>query len=360
MRRSLLPALVCALVAATPAAAITGGHEPTRPYPAMAALQQDGEFVCGASLIRPRWILTAAHCVLDESSEPLEPSRLSFLLGRSNLSSDEGEELQATRLIVHEKYGDPSESSHDIAVVELERDSAAAPIRIATPPERDLWAPGKEATAIGWGGQVYPGIGATDDLKEVQVPIVPDADCDQAYANGATGDFEAETMVCAGEEAGMKDTCQGDSGGPLMVPDAGGAMVLAGVVSWGFGCGFPTQYGVYARVGHNVLYDWITAKVGPPAAGAPSAPPVTTPDTAVPPRLRIAAVKHSGKRLKVSVRGTTLRIRARLLRRGVVVARASRTGAGRLTLRLPRGASGRFRLEVSARGATGAHRSVRL
>jgi secreted trypsin-like serine protease len=361
MRRSLLPALVCALAAAAPATAITGGHEPTRPYPAMAAVYQDGEFICGASLVRPRWILTAAHCSIDEAGEALAPDRLSFVLGRENLSSSEGEELQATRVVVHERYGEPSGSSHDIAVIELERDAAVTPIRIATPAERDLWAPGKEATAIGWGGQVYPGIGASDDLKEVQVPIVPDADCDQAYANGATGDFEAETMVCAGEETGMKDTCQGDSGGPLMVPDAGGAIVLAGVVSWGFGCGFPTQYGVYARIGHTVLYDWITAKVGPPPATAtPTPPPVTTPGPAVSPRLRIKAVKRAGKQLRVTVRGTTLRIRARLLRSGVVVARASRSGAGRLVLRLPRGASGRFRLEVSARGATGAHRAVRL
>jgi secreted trypsin-like serine protease len=360
MRRSLLPALVCALVAATPAAAIVGGQPADEgEYPATAVLEQNGEFICGSTLIRPRWILTAAHCVLGGDSEAVDPTSLNFVIGRTRRSGEGGEELQATRVIPHEKYGEPNESSHDIALVELERDAVTAPIRIATPAERGLWAPGKQATAAGWGGKAYPGVGTTDELQEVQVPIVPDADCDQAYANGVTGDFEAETMVCAGEAG--KDTCQGDSGGPLMVPDAGGAMVLTGVVSWGFGCGFPTQYGVYARVGDTVLYDWITGKVGPPpATGTPDPPPGTDPGTALPPRLRITAVKHSGKRLRVSVRGTTLRIRARLLRRGVVVARGSRSGAGQLALRLPRGASGRFRLEVRARGATGAHRSVRL
>jgi len=264
MLRALLLTLACTLAVAVPAVAIMNGHAPTRPYPAMAALQQNGDFVCGASLIRPRWILTAAHCAIGEDGKPLDPAVLSFVLGRTRLSADGGEELQATRVIVHEKYGEPSESSHDIALVELERDAAEAPIRLVTPEERDLWRPGKTATAIGWGGTFYPGIGGvntTDDLMEVQVPIVTDAECDQAYANGVTGDFDPGTMLCAGEQGGGEDTCSGDSGGPLMVPDATGAVVLAGVVSWGFGCGYPTQYGVYARIGDSTLHPWISARI---------------------------------------------------------------------------------------------------
>ncbi len=46
-----------------------------------------------------------------------------------------------------------------------------------------------------------------------------------------------------------------------MVPDATGALVQAGVVSWGFGCGYPTQYGVYARIGDDTLYNWITPRL---------------------------------------------------------------------------------------------------
>ena len=36
-----------------------------------------------------------------------------------------------------------------------------------------------------------------------------------------------------------------------MVPDASGTLVQVGVVSWGFRCGLPTQYGVYSRVGDD-------------------------------------------------------------------------------------------------------------
>ena len=41
---------------------------------------------------------------------------------------------------------------------------------------------------------------------------------------------------------------QGDSGGPLLVSDDEGRQVVAGVVSWGYGCARPGYYGVYAKV----------------------------------------------------------------------------------------------------------------
>merc|ERR1712179_533686 len=61
---------------------------------------------------------------------------------------------------------------------------------------------------------------------KVDVPVVSDDDCRGSYGQSEI----ADSMICAGLDAGGKDSCQGDSGGPFMCGSQ-----LSGVVSWDTG-----------------------------------------------------------------------------------------------------------------------------
>ena len=157
MRRSLLLALLTLLTIAAPAGAVpvVGCQETEREWPWMVYLNQgrqeieiDPSNYCGGSLIAPTWVMTAAHCITDEVVDPLITT---VVIGRHSQSNDEGERIQARRVVVHEEY--PSNGTPDVALIELERAPAAAvtPLQIAAPGEDALYAPGTMATVLGWG-----------------------------------------------------------------------------------------------------------------------------------------------------------------------------------------------------------------
>jgi secreted trypsin-like serine protease len=146
----------------------------------------------------------------------------------------------------------------------------------------------------GWGlteDRDQGGVLSTDHLRAVGLDLYSDSSCRSRFAAAGypSAGLDFTTEVCA--LAPGKDACNGDSGGPLMSIGSSGALTLVGVVSQGTGCGYPTQYGVYARVGEGPLRSWLDAvlpKPAPAAAPAASAAPAAAPKAKPKP-------KHRGK-----------------------------------------------------------------
>lgn len=383
-----LPLLLLLLTLAipAPASAIVGGETTQRDWPHMAAMEyrdDDGEWGlrCGSSLIRPDVILTAAHCVDAEDGGTIPADRFRFLLGTKKRSSG-GERIAAVKVLEDPQYDESDGMAGDVALIKLARPSTLGrTIRVGENADEPRWEPGDPAVVIGWGTEFYMSPTVPDDLKEAEVPIVSDADCQQSYE--FTLGFEPSTNVCAGNQTGGEDSCQGDSGGPLMVQDAAGAWVLVGVVSYGLGCAFPAQYGVYAEAGGDALRGWITSNADAmasqpaPSGGATggggtsgSAGSTSTSSTAAlaPLRARVLLpaslrVVRRGRRASVMLRTTApLRSIAVSLRRGKRVLASGRRSSlratrGRVTIR-PRIRRGLLRyrratLRVSAVDASG-------
>lgn len=91
-------------------------------------------------------------------------------------------------------------------------------------------------------------------VREAEIPIVSDTECIRKV-NAVTEKIFIlpASSFCAGGEEG-NDACQGDGGGPLVCQDDG-FYELAGLVSWGFGCGRVDVPGVYVKV--SSFIGWI-------------------------------------------------------------------------------------------------------
>lgn len=93
----------------------------------------------------------------------------------------------------------------------------------------------------------------SDEVRQVDLPLVDNPACQQATGLGITGN-----MLCAGYTDQPKDSCQGDSGGPLFVRNSQNSDWLqVGIVSFGGVCG--ASYGVYSKPANYL--DWIAAQV---------------------------------------------------------------------------------------------------
>src|SRR3954451_6526733 len=255
MSRALLAVLAGLLILPSASAGITSdGHRNVKilggavaapgQFPWMAALVDsrsdraiNGAF-CGGTLVAPRVVLTAAHCVEGTSADEID-----VVVGRTRLSQDDdGERIEVAKIVVHAGY-DPQSVIKDVALLQLAASASVPPLPLAHPADDGMTTPGSRVFVIGWGA-TQEGGDISDELRFVRLTAPSHGYCDREY-----GRIDDASQLCIGSSRAGEDSCQGDSGGPVIAGN-GDTTRIVGTVSYGDGCGRKGVPGVSPRVTH--------------------------------------------------------------------------------------------------------------
>ncbi|XP_011705942.1 PREDICTED: coagulation factor IX-like, partial [Wasmannia auropunctata] len=242
--------LACGSVPPDVKSTVIGGVRPNiTEFPWHASLYRDEpdkgkKYFCGASVIRDRFLITAAHCVFDENIGQLyNASKIYVVVG--NLFRDY-DYLYHNRTFVkynqvkhiyiaHNYLGLIGNYLWDIAILELVRPfkltTWLVPICIDTANDKSAVEVGSYGKVAGFGRTAHGETSAI--LQALTVPIISFSQCISASQNASTRQFITNDKLCAGYRNGSS-VCDGDSGGGLVVK-TNNTWYLRGIVSVSLG-----------------------------------------------------------------------------------------------------------------------------
>ena len=267
---SVLPPRSCGQPAISPdwpllGRVINGEEAVAHSWPWQVSIQgQDNSHYCGASLLSPSWVLTAAHCANIVFIGTYSGDQA--VVGQHDRREEEAgkQKIKIQAKFIHPHYDTP-DRANDIALLRLETpatlgDSVSPPClpKLGDYGDQSSFPAGAECVLTGWGmmgeGESEPGdaFGQPWRLRQATLPLVEERECEEIYLEGA-GFTIQETMQCAGGDG--RTACNGDSGGPLVCRLEDGFWYQVGLVSFGPAPCDASIPGVYTRLAGYV--DWI-------------------------------------------------------------------------------------------------------
>lgn len=216
---------------------------------------------CGGSLIAPRLVVTAGHCV--SFLKRPRNRNIEVISGRTWLNNSTAGRTTAVKNVLIPRDPDTGRlryreregsATWDVALLHLKDPLPTPTIRLPGADEVAAARPGHTVRATGWGVTRPFREAASPGLRMAGQVILPDRVC--RTSDGTL--FSARLMVCSGGPSGSASTCSGDSGGPLSAP-VGGEHRLVGLTSWGDGLCRGTRPSVYTRLGSGPIHEWVAS-----------------------------------------------------------------------------------------------------
>ncbi len=256
-----------------PRKAIVGGAPaPAGGFPWMALVVHNGtpSFACSGTVISANVVLTAGHCVIDETTgTAYSPSGYQVITGTVDRSDSSAAQVAGVSRTIPYPGFNRSTIDGDAALLVLDTPTNVPAIRLAASADTGLIQPGAGAVITGWGVTQY-GAGELPTSLQWGTTVVQSA----AYCQQSAGSYDDSKLCALDSPSFSASTCFGDSGGPLIALDNTGAPVEIGITSSGPADCSTTAPDLFTRV--DPLSSWAAGWI---AAVAPvtQPPPTTTP-----------------------------------------------------------------------------------
>ena len=185
-----------------------------------AAGSEQVQFKCGGTLIGPRHVVTAAHCV---TQLPGGFSLTTVRVGEHDLDKEEDcedcdppQDISIEQTVFHPSYNRPEAFQNDIAVLRLSRavteNDLVHPICLPYHDDGDNYIDvGRSGAAAqiltevaGWGATTITGRKPANILQFLEVNVTDSASCKEIYLE--RGGVLGEAQICAGGQKGKVGT----------------------------------------------------------------------------------------------------------------------------------------------------------
>jgi secreted trypsin-like serine protease len=277
----------------TAQASIIGGTEATiEEFPSLAYIQaKEGPkngFACTGSVIAPRVVLTAGHCIEDLETGRLTPVR-DYLVatGVADLrDAGPGNVFKVTKTLTYSQF-DPGATRGDAGILVLSRPTTVPPIAMATAADAALLAAGTPVQIAGWGLEHSDDSSGPATLRTASIAVQTDSYC-QNGVSPFYPFYSVALQFCTADRPALDSGgCFGDSGGPAIAHRADGTPVEIGVISAGGPACKAALPNIFTRV--DRIANWAAAWVATVEQGAP--PPSVQEQKAKLPPLTIPKAK---------------------------------------------------------------------
>jgi trypsin len=267
----------------TAQASIVGGRAGSiAEFPFLSYIEADeGKhgFACTGTVVAPRVVLTAAHCVENLDRGGLTPAK-DYALATGVTSPEEAKAENIFHVVeAHVFPGfDPGTLHGDAGILILDRPTTAPALALAGAGDAALYAGGAKVQLAGWGLTQANQKEGPSGLRTTSMVLETPSFC-KAKTHGYYSPFSPAAQMCTLDLPSKKSGgCFGDSGGPTIGLRPDGTPVELGIVSTG-GEGCATKRpNVMTRA--DFVSSWVSEWIAATESGGPR--PVFDPKAPLP------------------------------------------------------------------------------